>query len=208
MRHARPAKRKVQRIEIAGGIASGKTTLARLLGQNGRINAVHEQFRKNPFFEAFYRDPVGTAFETELAFLLQHYHLQRSAIRLNAPYCADFSAVLDHAYACVTLGRIERKLFESILGRTEKVLQRRALLIVLDCPADIQLARIRRRNRAAESSISLGYLRKVNRALASRVASLPASEEILRIDSGVVNFARDRAAARTVLQQIKSALVH
>src|SRR5262245_59019820 len=107
MRHGRAAKGKVQRIEIAGGIASGKTTLARLLGQSGRIKAVHEQFRKNPFFEAFYRDPAGTAFETELTFLLQHYHLQRKAMRLDGSYCVDFSAVLDHAYACVTLGRID-----------------------------------------------------------------------------------------------------
>jgi deoxyadenosine/deoxycytidine kinase len=60
---------EIKRIEIAGGIASGKTTLARLLRKVG-LQAIHEQFRKNPFFTAFYEDPGYTAFETEITFLL------------------------------------------------------------------------------------------------------------------------------------------
>lgn len=62
------------RIEICGGIASGKTTLAKLLEENGIGKAIYENFEKNPFWEAFYKNPSKYAFETEIAFTLQHYH--------------------------------------------------------------------------------------------------------------------------------------
>jgi deoxyadenosine/deoxycytidine kinase len=194
------------RIEIAGGIASGKTTLARLLGATGTAHAYHERFRENPFFEAFYDNPVENAFETEITFLLQHYHIHKGAIKSSHPYCVDFSAVLDHAYACVTLDRRDRTLFEGILRRTEKTLARRGLLVVLECDAEVQLARIRRRRRLAESDISLDYLRKLNRSLASRVRYLPQSERILRVNSAVVNFARNAHAAGNVVRTIQSML--
>ncbi|HRP37690.1 MAG TPA: deoxynucleoside kinase, partial [Candidatus Dojkabacteria bacterium] len=52
--------RLVQRIEICGGIASGKTTLANLLARLD-IEPILENFQTNPFWQAFYNDPAGTA---------------------------------------------------------------------------------------------------------------------------------------------------
>ena len=66
------------RIEICGGIASGKTTLANLLARSN-IDPILEDFQTNLFWRAFYADPAGTAFETEITFLLQHYHQIKTA---------------------------------------------------------------------------------------------------------------------------------
>ena len=33
----------------------------------------------NPFWEAFYTDPSAYTFETEITFLLQHYHFAKVA---------------------------------------------------------------------------------------------------------------------------------
>jgi deoxyadenosine/deoxycytidine kinase len=199
----RLARRQVTRIEIAGGIAAGKTTLARQLAKSG-LSAIHEDYRRNPFYAAFCEDPVNTAFETEIAFLLQHYHLQRSAITSGRPYCTDFSLVLDHAYACVTLSRADLKLFESMLGRTEAGLTARSLLIVLECDPEIELRRIKSRGRAAELSISVAYLRRINEALISRVQSASRVTKVLRINSGLIDYAHDRSAARDILAQVKT----
>src|SRR3954447_11075813 len=90
------------RVEICGGIASGKTTLANLLGSSERM-VVREDFSSNPFWRAFYDDPNNTAFETEITFLLQHYHQIKVATNLEKSFACDFSLLLDYAYAHVTL---------------------------------------------------------------------------------------------------------
>lgn len=53
------------RIEVCGGIASGKTSIATLINRIG-IKSIFENFKINPFWEAFYSDPINYAFETEI----------------------------------------------------------------------------------------------------------------------------------------------
>jgi deoxyadenosine/deoxycytidine kinase len=197
--------RKVGRIEISGGIASGKTTLAKLL-QNAGFFAVYENFRKNPFYQAFYRDPVGTAFETEITFLLQHYHQQKMAAAQGTSFCCDFSLVLDQAYAFVTLDAKSLNLFQAVHSRTESQLPRRSLLIYLACRSDIELKRIRARRRRAERVITVDYLGRINRSLHTRITSLPHTENVLTIDSGHINFADSRSAQTTILENIEKQL--
>jgi deoxyadenosine/deoxycytidine kinase len=68
-----------RRIEITGIIAAGKTTLARALADAGFAYGVFESFANNPFYDAFYRNPYRCSFETEVTFLLQHYHDARNS---------------------------------------------------------------------------------------------------------------------------------
>ena len=198
---------EITRIEICGGIASGKTTLAKLL-QGADLVSVLEDFRMNPFYRAFYRDPVGTAFETELTFLLQHYHLEKSAVLNKNPFCADFSTVLDRAYGSVTLTSDKLRLFLLIHKHIESELPSRSLLIHLRCPPEVELQRIRRRRRRAERTISLAYLSKINDALDARTKSLSRSENVLVIDSDAGDFAHESRAQVFVRRQIAGALAH
>ena len=76
-----------------------------------------EAFEDNPFWVAFYRDPRGTAFETEISFLLQHYRgIKEAGLRGNAILVCDHSLVLDRAYAFTTLADDELKAFLSVFG--------------------------------------------------------------------------------------------
>lgn len=193
------------RLEIAGGIASGKTTLARLLKPIGVV-PIHERFRRNPFFEAFYRDPVGVALEAEITFLLQHYHDQKNAAKTSKLYCADFSLLLDRAYADVTLSRSNRRVFEVVRRRVETQLPRRHLTIYLECSPSVLLGRIRRRDRLAERAIGIQYLSKVDRALRRVIGSLPRAERVLRIDSEILDFAHCPAAGLKVRKEVRRAI--
>jgi len=197
----------ITRIEICGGIASGKTTLAKLL-QGANLISVFEDFRKNPFYRAFYRDPAGTAFETELTFLLQHYHQEKSVANHMKSFCADFSMVLDDAYACVTLTSEKLRLFRSVQKQIEAELPSRALLVHLRCPPEVEFRRIRRRRRPAERTITLAYLAKINDALDARTKSLSHSEKLFVIDSDALDFAHDSRAQADVRRQIAGALAH
>ena len=60
-------------VEVCGGIASGKTTFASLMTRIDLI-PIFEDFKKNPFWEAFYCNPGKYIFETEISFILLHYH--------------------------------------------------------------------------------------------------------------------------------------
>lgn len=197
----------ITRIEICGGIASGKTTLAKLL-QVENLISVFEDFRKNPFYQAFYHDPVGTAFETELTFLLQHYHQEKNALARKQSFCSDFSTVLDHAYACVTLPPDKLRLFRIILKHIETELPSRSLLVHIQCPPEVELRRIRRRRRQAERTISLAYLSKINDALDACTKSLSRSEKVLIIDSDSIDFAHEYRAQAFVRRQVDGALAH
>ena len=59
------------RIGIMGAMASGKSTLACLLGEGWRVNPIEERFEDNPYLEGFYDNPeeIGRSFKTQICFL-------------------------------------------------------------------------------------------------------------------------------------------
>lgn len=179
----------VERVEICGGIASGKTTLARLLKARG-LSVELEDFHANPFWRAFYRNPKTVAFETELVFLLQHYH-QIKQSRATRTVC-DFSLILDRAYVDVTLGRRQREAFLTLFEYIWRELGPPQLLIYLTCDPREELRRIRRRGRAAETAIDLEYLRQVNQAVGRHVRRVEGTAKTLRINSQDKDFCSNR----------------
>jgi deoxyadenosine/deoxycytidine kinase len=61
-------------ISVDGCVGVGKTTVATGLASLRGSRLLLEDFESNPFLRAFYEDPVGSAIETEFAFLLLHFH--------------------------------------------------------------------------------------------------------------------------------------
>jgi len=188
------------RVEIAGGIASGKTTLAGLLGVR-RFSAVLEDFQTNPFLKAFYADPIGTAFETEITFLLQHYHDIKLARRSQSGFVCDFSLVLDLAYAHVTLSESKLAVFQQVLQEIRSEIPPPDLLIHLICDPNVELARIRRRGREVENAITVDYLAELNHALQVQVQG-SGIKNVLVIDSAVRNFADDESVRAAVNAEV------
>ncbi len=193
-------------LEICGGIASGKTTLANLVSRIG-IAPILEDFQSNPFWKAFYADPSGNAFEAEVTFLLQHYHDIKSAAPRAAPVAFDFSPYLDLAYSRVTLPERRRGVFDAVYREVRSELGPPSLLIHLKCEPLIELERIRRRGRSAESSISVAYLKEISSQLDELLHQGEHRGSVLVIDSGTRDFASDEEGKRATLQEIEAALV-
>lgn len=193
------------RFEVCGGIASGKTTLAQLLVQIG-FSPVLEDFQSNPFWTSFYADPFGTAFETEVSFLLQHYHEIKAAANRGGNFVCDFSLLLDLAYARVTLTGGKQSAFISVYDEIRKELSPPRLLVHLVCDARIELDRIQQRGRSVERSITTQYLEAINRSVDDLVRVADSSYRVLSIDSGTVNFADDEHAKQDVLTAIQREL--
>jgi deoxyadenosine/deoxycytidine kinase len=183
--------RCILRIEVCGGIASGKTTFATLLKHVGSEPTL-ENFHENSFWEAFYQDPVQHAFETKVTFLLQHYHQIKAARASEKSFACDFSLFLDMAYAHVTLKDSKLKTFLSVHEEVMREVGSPDLLIHLQCRAATELERIRRRGRAVEETITLEYLAQLNDAVALQVSKFGEQIKVLTIDSEHLNFAYDQ----------------
>lgn len=174
------------RIEICGGIASGKTTLCQTLGGHS-IETVREKFHDNPFFEDYYNNPSKFAFETELTFLLQHYHDIKIASIL-ARSVSDFSLVQDLAYADLNLSGKRHNIFCEIEKELRDEIGFPDLLIHLICPADVLLRRIQARNRDAEKNITVEYLDALNSSLENRVKFIKPKIQVVALNSNDVDF--------------------
>ena len=177
------------RIEICGGIASGKTTLAKMLEKKG-YSICCEEFQKNPFFEHFYQDPLANAFETEVCFLLQHYHDIKT--NRNKSKCVyDFSLIQDFAYADINLKGKRKDLFILLAEELLKEIKSPTILIYLSCSTEIAQKRIKMRNRKSEQEIPASYLEKINSALENRVFHFFDKNTIFSINSGEINFHKE-----------------
>jgi deoxyguanosine kinase len=175
-------------VEICGGVASGKTTLSTVLADAGFVPNL-EDFRSNPFWEAFYQDPRANAFETEITFLLQHYHGEKKARLGTRSISCDYSLLLDLAYSRVTLKGKRLAIFEEVFREAWGEVGPPNLLVYLRCDPETELKRIRRRGRKVEKSIDTGYLSALHASVDSVVSQFRSTLNILEIDSAATNFA-------------------
>jgi deoxyguanosine kinase len=182
-----------QRIEICGGIASGKTTFANLMDKLA-LDIALEDFRQNPFWKAFYTSPGKYIFETEIAFTLLHYHQIKKQIETGSEIIiCDFSFSLDVAYGNIGLKESQLKVFEKVCLEIYKELGLPSLLVHLECDAETELDRVRKRGRAEETSITIDFLDSLNKAVEKEVSMLRPKCPIITIDSSAKDFAHNEA---------------
>lgn len=194
------------RIEICGGIASGKTTLTRLLGEQG-FQIILENFRSNPFWSDFYSDPSLFSFETEATFLLQHYSsIKKSRRSDDDVVICDYSIYQDLAYANVNLRGGEFDATLSIYEEIHRQLGPPEILVHLHCSSTVELQRIRQRNRQEENGIEIAYLDSLNSAIDGVVASNSSKCRVHVINSEEVDFAADEFAKKVVVAGIEDVL--
>jgi deoxyadenosine/deoxycytidine kinase len=165
-RAALPAQRF---IVFEGPIGVGKTSLARRVAEALGAETVLEQADHNPFLERFYRSPKAGALPAQLYFLFQRAQ-QLAALRqhdLFAPVrVADYLLDKDRLFARVTLEEEEYRLYEQVQEKLAIDAPVPDLVVYLQAPVDVLLARIARRGLAHEGLIERAYLEKLNQAYA------------------------------------------
>ena len=193
------------RIEISGGIATGKTTLAGLF-ENEWAVTLFEDFTANPFLKHFYVEPERFAFETEITFLLQHYNQIKRSPDNSGGLVLDTSLVLDLAYADVNLEDTFRDAFDAVFMTIMNEVAYPDLLILLTCSAEMELQRIRARGRSEENAIDVSYLTAINEAVERRAREFSASTDLMVIESDKVDFANDEQVRTELATSILSKL--
>lgn len=193
------------RIEVCGGIASGKTTFTELI-QNEKIKGIFEDFSANPFWEAFYANPGKYVFETELTFLLQHYHnIILDSENLDDLIC-DYSFVTDLAFAKIGLSGKKLDIFISTFNEILNEIGNPDIIVYLYCDASTQFQRIKRRARPAEKFITRDFLEKLNESIDREISQIVNSTKIVRINSAKSDFVNNDRVKEKLISKIKDSL--
>lgn len=192
-----------KRIEICGGIATGKTTLATLLAKGTSYGLALENFRENPFWAKFYERPDLFTAEKNICFLAQHTGEIKAAGTTSLLIC-DYAVIQDLAYAslCNTVGHgnAMKNLYDHLYLQFPPP----SLIVHLKCDPATQLQRIRERGRKEEASITQDYLESLNRAIELFISKNQVSQTVFEIRSDNTDFAHDPVKAVKVRQEILS----
>ena len=157
----------IRHIAIEGVIGSGKTSLARKLGELLPAKLVLERFEENPFLEKFYDDPDRFAFQTQMFFLLSRYKQQQELVQADLFHrylITDYIFEKDKIFAYLNLGDDELRLYENLLASIERMVPTPDLVVYIQSSAERLMANIRKRGRAVEKNLSEEYIRDLNEA--------------------------------------------
>jgi deoxyadenosine/deoxycytidine kinase len=157
------------RIEIAGGIAAGKSTLCKSLEQRG-FAIIRENIAENFCLRREYANKASRGYDVQMLFFVS----KASAIETHksaAPIVVcDYALVTEYAYTNVHLKAVSPEgaaICRDAIDLRRKQIGAPDVLIYLDCPVDEQMRRIQTRHlkeggREFELTHSREYLQGLN----------------------------------------------
>jgi deoxyadenosine/deoxycytidine kinase len=154
-------------IVVEGAIGVGKTTLARLLADEMQARLVLEQVDENPFLRRFYEDQEQYAFPAQLFFLLNRYRQQQALAQqdlFRQSIVADYLFAKDQIFAQANLHADELALYRQLYALLDARLPKPDLVVYLQAPVDVLLARLRKRARDYERRVTPEYIQRIAEA--------------------------------------------
>ena len=147
-------------LAVDGPIGVGKTTLVEMLARRFEGVKVLED-ADNPFLTDFYKDRPGTAFQTELYFLLTRYKQQLEVVQtelFQRRLLADYTFPKNRVFAYLNLSDDELMLFDKLFALLEPQVPAPDLVLFLAADVETCMARIKKRQRSFEKEISEEYI--------------------------------------------------
>jgi deoxyadenosine/deoxycytidine kinase len=156
-------------IAVAGNMGSGKTSMVEFLHTRYGFEPVYEPYTTNPYLDDFYQDMGQWAFHSQLYFLTHKFRLHLGLNDAPGTVVQDRSIYEDAEIFATNLYRgrfMQKRDYDTYMNLYESMrsaLQPPDLLIYLKCDTRAVRQRIRRRGRASEQSIPVGYIRRLNK---------------------------------------------
>jgi deoxyguanosine kinase len=156
-----------QYIAVEGVIGVGKSLVVEKLAERLDAATVQEEWATNPFLKTFYDGAPGSAFQTELFFLLSRYRQQQELQQRSLfkhVTLSDYIFDKSKLFAYLNLDDSELLIYEKLYTLLAEGIPRPDLVVYLQAPTEVLMKRIRSRGRPEEASMSPEYLAEVNRA--------------------------------------------
>ncbi|MDF1519653.1 MAG: deoxynucleoside kinase [Brevefilum sp.] len=198
-------------ILLAGNIGAGKTSLTERIGERLGWKTAYESVADNPYLPDFYENMKAWAFHLQIYFLghraEQHIYLAEH----------PQSAILDRsiyedahifARALHQMGNMNDRDYHAYLRLYNLVvndLPKPDLLIHLEAPVSVLMARIQRRARNIETGISQEYLSLLERFYTEWIEAFDLCP-VLTIRSDALDFVHETEHLDIVVDRIKEKL--
>ncbi|WP_037572156.1 deoxynucleoside kinase [Spirochaeta cellobiosiphila] len=154
---------------IEGQIGVGKTTLGEILQEEFSLPLYRELGNPHTLtlLDKFYADKKRWSFTLQIHFLNERFRMIKEIFKNNGGIL-DRSIFGDRIFASMLhdsneMTDEEFSTYSTLLDNMLEHVQKPQLLIYLDCTTETALARIQKRDRGLESSISADYLDKLNK---------------------------------------------
>jgi deoxyguanosine kinase len=191
-------------ISIIGPPASGKTTLARYLGESLGAQLVFEDFESNPFLADSYTGCDTAALPAQLHFLLSRVaQLNERHWPGEGLVVSDYGFCQDQLYASFKLEEGEYRFYFELADWLSEQVIPPSLVIRLDAPVATLQSRIAARGRGYEIGIDEAFLTEMRDAynVVQRELACP----VVRVDTEQVDL-RTPEAREALLAQVRAKL--
>jgi deoxyadenosine/deoxycytidine kinase len=151
---------KLRHVAIDGPIGVGKTSLVELLARRFHGTKILEDV-DNPFLGDFYKKRPGSAFQTQLFFLLARYQQQREIAQIDlftTLVVADYHFPKDKIFACLNLDDSELMIYDRLYSLLADSVPKPDLVIYLQGSLETCMKRIKKAARSIEKGITPEYV--------------------------------------------------
>jgi deoxyadenosine/deoxycytidine kinase len=151
---------KLRHVAVDGPIGVGKTSLVEMLARRFHGTKVLEDV-DNPFLPDFYKKKKGSAFQTQLFFLLSRYQQQQEIAQIDLftnLVVADYHFPKDKIFACLNLDDSELLIYDRLYTLLSESVRKPDLVIYLQASLENCLKRIKKKTRALEKAVTPEYL--------------------------------------------------
>lgn len=197
-------------IGIAGNIGSGKTTLTRMLAERYGWTPKYESVTYNPYLEDYYGDIPRWSYNLETYFLAQRFRDLLDISRSDNVIIQD-RTILEGVHIFVRnnyeLGNLSQRDYDTymmLFNLMMSLVHLPDLLIYLKSSVPQLVARIQKRGRGYEQSMSLEYLEGLNRRYDEWIGSYEG--RLLVVDADRLDFESDPSAFESITDMIDAQL--
>lgn len=200
-------------ISICGPLASGKTTLTRLLQDEWGWHGFYEDLDSHPYFKLYYSDVKKWGFHTVIYFLIRALEMQvdiRNVLQ-TISVCQDWSfyehfrVYGEHVYREGIIDERDYRTCSKLNKILEANLQKPDVTICLFAGAETLLNRVNTRHRDGEGGqVPISYIEKLLLRYNDFYTSLTTPN--ILIDTEKLDFIHDHETKLEVLRRVQDAL--
>jgi deoxyguanosine kinase len=197
---------KLRHVAVDGPIGVGKTSLVEMVAKRFHGTKILEDVA-NPFLPDFYKKKTGSAFQTQLFFLLSRYQQQREVAQIDlftTLVVADYHFPKDKIFACLNLDDSELLIYDRLYTLLAESVPKPDLVIYLQGSLETCMKRIKKASRSFEKGITPEYIAQLIEAYNYYFYHYEETP-LLVVDTNEIDFVNRTADFEDLLAQIRKA---